>query len=137
MPPPPGANNRANYLGRSSTKYFQKFLHRKVSSLEHSLIETIKYGSKIFTEPDLQKIHSTKTAGVVQHRLFTRPCRPLRVLFIGTRSFYSYLILNQSVISNFHDFPFVVPSAIFSFQHCPPLGEAVDYLWRISSNQFK
>ena len=27
----------------------------KVTSLEHSLIETIKYGSKIFTEPDLKK----------------------------------------------------------------------------------
>ena len=28
---------------------------RKVESLEHDLIETIKYGSKIFTEPDLNK----------------------------------------------------------------------------------
>lgn len=28
---------------------------RKVEDLEHTLIETIKYGSKIFTEPDLQK----------------------------------------------------------------------------------
>lgn len=27
----------------------------KVTNLEHSLIETIKYGSKIFTEPDLKK----------------------------------------------------------------------------------
>ncbi len=27
----------------------------KVTSIEHSLIETIKYGSKIFTEPDLKK----------------------------------------------------------------------------------
>lgn len=27
----------------------------KVTSLEHSLIETIKYGSKVFTEPDLKK----------------------------------------------------------------------------------
>lgn len=28
---------------------------RKVENLEHDLIETIKYGSKIFTEPDLKK----------------------------------------------------------------------------------
>jgi len=27
----------------------------KVTSIEHSLIETIKYGSKVFTEPDLKK----------------------------------------------------------------------------------
>ncbi len=28
---------------------------RKINDLEHALIETIKYGSKIFTEPDLKK----------------------------------------------------------------------------------
>ncbi len=40
-----------------TTKHtYHKAQHiRKVESLEHDLIETIKYGSKIFTEPDLKK----------------------------------------------------------------------------------
>lgn len=44
-----------------NTEYRYKFTNpqaqkiSKVTSIEHSLIETVKYGSKIFTEPDLKK----------------------------------------------------------------------------------
>lgn len=46
---------------RSKEGYRYKFTSPKaqknseVTSIEHSLLETIKYGSKIFTEPDLKK----------------------------------------------------------------------------------
>ena len=38
---------------------------RKVENLEHDLIETIKYGSKIFTEADLRKKGKQATAPMV------------------------------------------------------------------------
>ena len=47
--PVPKTTNRYKYTIPSAQKI------SKVTSLEHSLIETIKYGSKIFTEPDLNK----------------------------------------------------------------------------------
>ncbi len=45
--------NKSAYRYKFTTPKAQKI--SKVTSLEHSLIETIKYGSKIFTEPDLKK----------------------------------------------------------------------------------
>lgn len=44
---------KGKYRYKFTTPQAQKI--SKVTSLEHSLIETIKYGSKIFTEPDLKK----------------------------------------------------------------------------------
>lgn len=41
---------------------------RKVDDLEHDLIETIKYGSKIFTEPDVEKKAKIKNSGEIYAR---------------------------------------------------------------------
>jgi hypothetical protein len=45
--------NKSTYRYKFTSPKAQKI--SKVTNLEHSLIETIKYGSKIFTEPDLKK----------------------------------------------------------------------------------
>jgi len=50
---------KTTYRYKYTTPNAQKI--SKVTSLEHSLIETIKYGSKIFTEPDLRKKSNQQT----------------------------------------------------------------------------
>jgi len=52
-----------------------------------------------------------------------RPRAPSGVCGLGgviRRVFYFYSILSQPVISTDHDFPFVDPTAIFSYQQWPP-----------------
>jgi hypothetical protein len=48
---------KREWMKQWTTKHtYHKAQHiTKVDSLEHALIETIKYGSKIFTEPDIKK----------------------------------------------------------------------------------
>jgi hypothetical protein len=55
----------------------------KVDSLEHSLIETIKYGSKIFTEPDLKK----KCKQTIPPMIYARALDNILVAMKGKRIF--------------------------------------------------
>ena len=64
----------AEWLKRSKPNYTLKWCQdvKKVSDLENGLIEIIKYGSKIFTEPDLKKrAKETDTAHIFLKALDT------------------------------------------------------------------
>ena len=74
---------------------------RKINDLEHALIETIKYGSKIFTEPDLKK----KSRLPEDHTIYASTLHNIFSAMQGKRLFdrFGFNVLNQtnkSTLSN-------------------------------------
>ena len=74
---------------------------RKINDLEHALIETIKYGSKIFTEPDLKK----KSRLPEDHTIYASALHNIFSAMQGKRLFdrFGFNVLNQankSTLSN-------------------------------------
>ncbi len=84
---------------KEKTEYKYKFASpkaqkiSKVTSLEHSLIETIKYGSKIFTEPDLKK----KGKQALPPMIYARALDNILVAIKGKRIFerFGFNLLKQ------------------------------------------
>lgn len=82
----------------------------KVTSLEHSLIETIKYGSKVFTEPDLKKKNKVLPPIIYAYALYN-----ILIAFQGKRIFDRFGFnlpplakkqVSQKLISDFEDWYF-------------------------------
>jgi hypothetical protein len=67
---------------------------RKINDLEHALIETIKYGSKIFTEPDLKK----KSLMPKDHMIYASALHNIFTAMQGKRLFdrFGFNLSNQA-----------------------------------------